>query len=230
MARSSPHVSISGCDRAVLDTWRGNLAVKGGFSRRGPRDHAWREELASAARPLRDSGLQFGRIGSAPYRPYLACLTHECAPSILVALTAITPCRRLAIAAPPARCPCLTRTPAPPADPAIAARQARAQATSRLGDTARNPLSRPAAPPASRRPAIAAPPARCPRLTRTPLRSPILLPRAPPTPAPPPAPHPPRRAPVTRRTSPCRAGPAAVPVIPAKWCGDTIVHTRKLRF
>ena len=40
MARSSPHVSISGCDRAVLDTWRGNLAVKGGFSRRGPRDHA----------------------------------------------------------------------------------------------------------------------------------------------------------------------------------------------
>lgn len=37
MARSSPHVSISGCDRAVLD--------------------AWREELASAARPLRGSGL-----------------------------------------------------------------------------------------------------------------------------------------------------------------------------
>lgn len=35
MARSSPHVSISGCNRAVLDTWRGNLAVKGGFSRRG---------------------------------------------------------------------------------------------------------------------------------------------------------------------------------------------------
>lgn len=35
MARSSPHVSISGCDRAVLDAWRGNLAVKGGFSRRG---------------------------------------------------------------------------------------------------------------------------------------------------------------------------------------------------
>ncbi len=45
-----------------------------------------------------------------------------------------------------------------------------------------------------------------------------------------PHPVPPRRAPVTRRTSPCRAGPAAVPVIPAKWCGDTIAHTRKLRF
>lgn len=34
----------------------------------------------------------------------------------------------------------------------------------------------------------------------------------------------------TRCTSSCRAGPAAVPVIPAKWCGDTIAHTRKLRF
>lgn len=34
----------------------------------------------------------------------------------------------------------------------------------------------------------------------------------------------------TRRTSPRRAGPAAVPAIPAKWCGDTIAHTRKLRF
>ena len=36
--------------------------------------------------------------------------------------------------------------------------------------------------------------------------------------------------PATRRASPCRAGPAAVLVIPAKWCGDTIAHTRKLRF
>ena len=36
--------------------------------------------------------------------------------------------------------------------------------------------------------------------------------------------------PATRRASPCRAGPAAVPVIPVKWCGDTIAHTRKLRF
>ena len=36
--------------------------------------------------------------------------------------------------------------------------------------------------------------------------------------------------PATRRASPCRAGPAAVSVIPAKWCGDTIAHTRKLRF
>ena len=36
--------------------------------------------------------------------------------------------------------------------------------------------------------------------------------------------------PATRRASPCRAGPAAVLVNPAKWCGDTIAHTRKLRF
>ena len=36
--------------------------------------------------------------------------------------------------------------------------------------------------------------------------------------------------PATRRASPCRVGLAAVPVIPAKWCGDTIAHTRKLRF
>ena len=38
------------------------------------------------------------------------------------------------------------------------------------------------------------------------------------------------RPPAPRRASPCCAGPAAVPVIPAKWCGDTIAHTRKLRF
>lgn len=40
-----------------------------------------------------------------PHRPYLVCLTHERTPAILVALTAIaiTPCRWLAIATPPAR-------------------------------------------------------------------------------------------------------------------------------
>lgn len=31
MARCSPHVSISGCNRVVLDAWRGNLAIKGSF-------------------------------------------------------------------------------------------------------------------------------------------------------------------------------------------------------
>ena len=38
------------------------------------------------------------------------------------------------------------------------------------------------------------------------------------------------RPPATRRVSPCRVCPAAVLVIPVKWCGDTIAHTRKLRF
>ena len=162
-------------------------------------------------------------MGSAPYRPYLACLTHECAPAILVALTAITPCRRLAIAAPPARCPRLTRTPLRPPIP----------------------LSRPVRLAPRRRRALAIPPAtryRVPlhRLRPAGLRSPhrlgpaglrsppTPLPRAPPPPASPPAPYPLR--PATRRTSPRRAGSAAVPVIPAKWCGDTIAHTRKLRF
>lgn len=192
----------------------GILPSRAAFRVEGVRDHAWREELASAARPLRDSGLQFGRMGSAPYRPYLACLTHECAPAILVALTAITPCRQLAIAAPPARCPRLTRTPFRPPIP----------------------LSRPVRLAPRRRRALAIPPATCyrvplHRLDPAGLRSPpIPLPHAPPPPASPPALHPPRRAPATRCTSPRRAGPAAVPVIPAKWCGDTIAHTRKLRF
>ena len=43
-------------------------------------------------------------------------------------------------------------------------------------------------------------------------------------------PHRAHPRPATRCISPCRAGPAAVPVIPVKWCGDTIAHTRKLRF
>ena len=102
------------------------------------------------------SGSRPGDVAPWRYRPQPA-IASRCTPAILVALTAITPCRRLAIAADPA-----TSRPASPASP--------------------------------------------------------------------PAPHPPRRAPATRRTSPCRAGSAAVPVIPAKWCGDTIAHTRKLRF
>lgn len=107
------------------------------------------------------------------------------------------------------------------------------------------PLSRPVRLAPRRRRALAIPPAtryrvplhrlgpaglRSPhRLGPAGLRSPPTpLPRAPPPPASPPAPYPLR--PATRRTSPCRAGSAAVPVIPAKWCGDTIAHTRKLRF
>ena len=85
------------------------------------------------------------------------------------------------------------------------------------------------------------PPSCCPRRRIAPIDA-----RSPAPPGPQPAPTEPRpRAnrtspargavcvhprPATRRASPCRAGPAAVPVIPVKWCGDTIAHTRKLRF
>ena len=66
MATSSPHASISGRNRAIQDTWRANLAAKGPFSRRGARNHAWREDVASAARPFSGSGLRSGRTGFAP--------------------------------------------------------------------------------------------------------------------------------------------------------------------
>ena len=66
MATSSPYASISGRNRAIQDTWRANLAAKGPLSRRGTRNHAWREDVASAARPFRGSGLRSGRMGFAP--------------------------------------------------------------------------------------------------------------------------------------------------------------------
>ena len=66
MATSSPHASIPGRNRAIQDTWRANLAAKGPFPRRGARNHAWREDVASAARPFRGSGMQSGRTGFAP--------------------------------------------------------------------------------------------------------------------------------------------------------------------
>ena len=52
MARSSPYASISGRNRAIWDAWRANLAIKAPFSRRGPGNHTWREDVASAARPF----------------------------------------------------------------------------------------------------------------------------------------------------------------------------------
>ncbi len=76
MATSSPHASISGRNRAIRDTWRANLAAKGPFSRRGARNHAWREDVASAARPFSGSGLRSGRTGFAPCGAGLACLPH----------------------------------------------------------------------------------------------------------------------------------------------------------
>ena len=66
MATSSPHASISGRNRAIQDAWRANLAAKGPLSRRGARNHAWREDVASAARPFRGSGMRSGRTGFAP--------------------------------------------------------------------------------------------------------------------------------------------------------------------
>lgn len=66
MATSSPHASISGRNRAIRDTWRANLAAKGPFPRRGARNHAWREDVASAARPFSGSGLRSGGTGFAP--------------------------------------------------------------------------------------------------------------------------------------------------------------------
>ena len=66
MATSSPHASIPGRNRAIQDTWRANLAAKGPFSRRGTRNHAWREDVASAARPFSGSGLRSGGTGFAP--------------------------------------------------------------------------------------------------------------------------------------------------------------------
>ena len=66
MATSSPHASISGRNRAIQDTWRANLAAKGPFSRRGARNHAWREDVASAARPFSGSSLRSGGTGFAP--------------------------------------------------------------------------------------------------------------------------------------------------------------------
>ena len=66
MATSSPHASIPGRNRAIRDAWRANLAAKGPLSRRGTRNHARREDVASAARPFRGSGLRSGRMGFAP--------------------------------------------------------------------------------------------------------------------------------------------------------------------
>ncbi len=66
MATSSPHASVSGRNRAIQDAWRANLAAKGPFPRRGARNHAWREDVASAARAFRGSGMRSGRTGFAP--------------------------------------------------------------------------------------------------------------------------------------------------------------------
>ena len=92
MATSSPHASISGRNRAIQDTWRANLAAKGPFSRRGTRNHAWREDVASAARPFSGSSLRSGRTGFAPCGAGLACLPHALPAVLLVPAAACAPC------------------------------------------------------------------------------------------------------------------------------------------
>ena len=101
MATSSPHASVSGCNRAIRDAWRANLAAKGPFSRRGARNHAWREDVASAARPFSGSGLRPGRTGFAPYGAGLACLPHA-PPAISSAfIAAVLHAPRFAVRDPP---------------------------------------------------------------------------------------------------------------------------------
>ena len=104
MATSSPYASIPGRNRAIRDTWRANLAAKGPFSRRGTRNHAWREDVASAARPFSGSGMRSGRTGFAPCG---SGMRHAAWPNGLCAL------RRgpglLAACAPPCHLACACR-------------------------------------------------------------------------------------------------------------------------
>ena len=84
MATSSPYASISGRNRAIQDTWRANLAAKGPLSRRGARNHARREDVASAARPFRGSGLRPAERALRPAaRAWPACRMRPPLPSRL---------------------------------------------------------------------------------------------------------------------------------------------------
>ena len=225
MATSSPHASISGRNRAIQDTWRANLAAKGPFSRRGARNHAWREDVASAARPFRGSGMRSGgtglapcgsgmrsgRTGFAPCGAGLACLPH------------VPPCR-LACARRGLRLPAIS--PAFIAAVLYASRFATRIAPTVRRHSPHRPLRSGRAVDQALPAALVLPTPRQP--------NPGPEPTGPRPPVEPPAPtrgdicaHP---RPATRCISPCRVGPATVPVIPAKWCGDTIAHTRKLRF
>ena len=215
MATSSPYASISGRNRAIQDAWRANLAAKGPLSRRGTRNHAWREDVASAARPFRGSGLRSGRTGFAPCGAGLACLPHARPPCHLA-------CARRRPRSSPPSC---TRRASPPASrpprPAIrrvahCGRGERRSGSSCRPRAAHADVSRPPMRARRHRPSSSpVPTGPQPRANRVPpTRGAVCV-------------HP-RSA--TRRASPCRAGPAAVPVIPVKWCGDTIAHTRKLRF
>ena len=211
MATSSPHASISGRNRAIRDTWRANLAAKGPFSRRGARNHAWREDVASAARPFRGSGMRSGRTGFAPCGAHPACLPH--APPL-----------------PSRLCP---PRPAPPAiSPAfIAAVLHASRFTTRIAPTARRHLPRrPIRSGVSRRPGASCrpisdrripPAARCPRTLMSICRGPRPTPAptdarslAPPGPnprQPDPSPEPTESRPPVEPSASTRAPPPAAP-------------------
>ncbi len=224
MATSSPYASISERNRAIRDTWRANLAAKGPFSRRGARNHAWREDVASAVRPFRGSGMRHAAWpnGLCALRRGPGLLAACAPPAIsLVSAAARVHRRRLirvalrrphrvhraqSSAAPPIAVGVSCRSGSscrPRAAHADASRPPMRARRHRLGPNPRQPSPSPA------------PTEPQPRANRVPTtRGAVCA-------------HP---RPATRRASPCRAGSAAVPVIPAKWCGDTIAHTRKLRF
>lgn len=83
MARSSPYASISRRNRAIRDAWRANLAIKAPPSRRGPRNHTWREDVANAARPFA-APRRGSRARELALRPAVralpACRMHESLP------------------------------------------------------------------------------------------------------------------------------------------------------
>ena len=126
MATSSPHASIPGRNRAIQDTWRANLAAKGPFSRRGARNHAWHEDVASAVRPFRGSGMRHGRTGFAPCD---SGMRHAAWPNGLCALRRgpglLAACAPLS-SRPRSSPPSYTRRASPPAlcPPRLAIRQA----------------------------------------------------------------------------------------------------------
>ena len=225
MATSSPHASVSGRNRAIRDTWRANLAAKGPLSRRGARNHAWREDVASAARPFRGSGMRHGRTGFAPCD---SGMRHAAWPNGLCALRRgpglLAACAPLS-SRPRSSPPSYTRRASPPASrprtPPSAAPPIAVGMSCRSGSSCR--------------PRAAHADASCPSMRAR--RHRLGPDPRQPDPSPAPAESRPARGaicahprPATRRASPCRAGSAAVLVIPAKWCGDTIAHTRKLRF
>ena len=213
MATSSPHASVSGRNRAIRDTWRANLAAKGPFSRRGARNHAWREDVASAARPFRGSGMRHGRTGFAPCGAGLACLPHAPPPVIsLVSAAACAPChlarvhrRRLIRVA--LRRPHRVHRAQPSAAPPIAVGVSRLSVSSCCPRAAHADASRPPMRARRRRP------------IPTPSRPPMRARRHRPSPNPSqpgPGPEPAESRPPVEPSAPTRAPPPAAPH-PAAW-------------